>query len=480
MKNRLFLFTTILLLTVFFSCNSSLQTDTISAPNRLVGDSELEAYVHAPDPAYNFELKNTIEGKGYTTYVLRLQSQRWLTPTEVTDPLWWHWVTIVVPDQVSSDIGLLVISGGSRKSSMPDEAPELLVAPALATGTVVAQLHNVPNQPMEFAGDDFGPRKEDELIAYGWRRYLEGGAKKENAKWLARLPMTKSAVRAMDAITAFCANELNKEVNKFTVMGGSKRGWTTWTTAITDDRVIAIAPVVIDMLNVVPSFQHHWQAYGFWAPAVGDYVREGVMEWQGTKEYNRLIRQVEPYSFRKQLTLPKFLINATGDQFFLPDSWQFYWNDLEGEKHLRYVPNAEHSLRGTDAIESFVAFYQGIVSGTPRPDFDWQVQDGIISIQTSSEHTPHKILLWQATNPRARDFRLDETGKIWTSKEIPINPSGEYELSVEAPPKGWTAFLAELQFKGVTDVPYKFTTGVVVTPSSLPFPEFQGNPNPGN
>ena len=134
--------------------------------------------MQTPDPAYGFELKNTIEGKGYTTYVLRLQSQRWLTTAEVKDPLWWHWVTVVVPDQVRSDIGLLVIAGGSRKSKMPDETPEMLAVPALATGTVVAQLHNVPNQAVEFVGDDFGPRKEDELIAYGWRQFLEGGGKK--------------------------------------------------------------------------------------------------------------------------------------------------------------------------------------------------------------------------------------------------------------------------------------------------------------
>jgi len=44
------------------------------------------------------------------------------------------------------------------------------------------------------------------------------------------------------------------------------------------------------------------------------------------------------------LTLPKMLINACDDEFFLNDSWQFYWNDLVGEKHIRYVPNTGHSL----------------------------------------------------------------------------------------------------------------------------------------
>ena len=162
--------------------------------------------------------------------------------------------------------------------------------------------------------------------------------------------------------------------------------------------------------------------------------------------------------------------------FFCRIPGNFIGTGLVGEKHLRYVPNAGHSLKGSDALESFVAFYQGIVAGQVRPDFDWKVNDGLISIATSPEHQPTKLLLWQATNTEARDFRLDELGKAWTSQEIPLRPDGKYELSVNAPASGWTAFFAELQFAGIGDIPYKFTTGVVVTPDQLPFPEFQAKP----
>jgi PhoPQ-activated pathogenicity-related protein len=60
----------------------------------------------------------------------------------------------------------------------------------------------------------------------------------------------------------------------------------------------------------------------------GDYESEGIMEWQNSQEYPRLAALTEPYSFREKLTMPKLLLNATGDQFFLPDSWQFYWDGL--------------------------------------------------------------------------------------------------------------------------------------------------------
>jgi len=55
------------------------------------------------------------------------------------------------------------------------------------------------------------------------------------------------------------------------------------------------------------------------------------------------------------------MINSAGDQFFLPDSAQFYFKDLRGKKYLRYVPNSDHSLKNTDAITSLLAFYDAIL-----------------------------------------------------------------------------------------------------------------------
>ncbi|HFA49959.1 MAG TPA: PhoPQ-activated pathogenicity-like protein PqaA type [Bacteroidetes bacterium] len=434
--------------------------------------SPLEKYVAAPDTAFRYELRSTLPGKGYTTYVLYLQSQRWLSEKEVKNPLWWHWLTIVVPDEVKGGTGLLYIGEGSRKTELPTAAHPIILQSALATHTITAAVHNVPNQPVEFTDDDFGPRVEDELIAHGWRQYLDGGGTEADSKWLARLPMTKAAVRAMDAVQQFCKEKTQKEVSRFTVIGASKRGWATWTTAIADDRVVAIAPVVIDLLNVVPSFQHHWQAYGFWAPAVSDYVREGIMDRQNTAAYQRLIETVEPYTFRKRLDLPKFLINAASDQFFLPDSWQFYWNGLVGEKHLRYVPNAGHSLSGSDAIESFVAFYHAIVNNEPRPDFDWKTADGNILINTDPQFQPDSIWLWQTANRNARDFRKETIGTTWTRSPVEFSADGKYKLDIEKPAKGYAAFFVELVFVGDGPVPFKFTTGVVVRPEEMPFGDY--------
>lgn len=432
-------------------------------------DTPLDRYVNTPDTAFRYQVVDTLPGEGFTTYIVRMVSQQWMTEAEVKDPVWWHWLTIVVPDNIQYDKGLLFIGGGSRDRAQPTKTDQMSAQIALASQSVVTSLHNVPNQPTEFVGDDYGPRKEDELIAYGWRQFLEKGATDEAAIWLARLPMTKAAVRAMDVISELSTSIAGQEIDQFVVAGGSKRGWTTWTTGAVDDRVVGIVPIVIDMLNVVPSFEHHWRAYGAWAPAVGNYVEEGIMDWMGTQEYDRLISLTEPYSFRDRYDMPKLILNATGDQFFLPDSWQFYWNDLPGEKHLRYVPNSEHSMDGTDAIMSLVAFYQDLITDTPRPEFDWSIEEGAIVIRTDPDNPPQAITLWQAHNPDARDFRVDIIDRAYKPTEIPMREDGVYRLEVPGKEEGYTAFFGELTFANSGNQPLKLSTGVVVTPDTYPY-----------
>jgi PhoPQ-activated pathogenicity-related protein len=432
----------------------------------------LEDYVAAPDEAYKYRQVALIQEDGYDVHVLRMTSQAWMTRDVVDRTTWWHWLTIVVPAEVEGDVAALLLAGGRRNTEQPGHADETLVRTALATHSVVASLHNVPFQPIEFAGDDFGPRKEDELIAYGWRKFLEGGARDEDAQWLPRLPMTKAAVRAMDTITEYCA-EQGLTVERYVVTGASKRGWTAWTTAVVDSRVIAIAPAVIDLLNVEESFDNHWRSYGFWSPAVDDFEREGVMEWQGTPEFRRLLEIVDPYSYRERLKLPKLILNGVGDPFFLPDSWRFYWDGLEGEKHLRYIPNTDHSMRGTDVAETFAAFYDAVRKDVPRPHYEWRVEQGVLHLVVDTDHPPAEIRLWRASNPEARDFRLGTIGKSWVPEPVEPRDDGIYRFEVEPPERGWTAFYAELAWKSMLSVPFKVSTGVAIVPDTLPFPPYE-------
>lgn len=447
--------------------NAILVMVTAALPIQIAGATALDDYVAAPDASYAWSVNSVVPGSGYTDFVIDLKSQTWLTLAEVDRTLWEHWLIITVPDTVSQTVGLLYIDSGSNGGAAPGGNDAKLIATALATNSVTARLRMVPNQPLTFTGDV--PRVEDEQIAYAWDKYLTSG----DPKWLSRLPMTKAAVRAMDTITAFCATPQggSHTVDQFVVSGASKRGWTTWTTAAADNRVVAIAPLVIDLLNLQISFEHHFAALGRWAPSIQDYVDMDIPSWFGTPEFAALLDEVGPYSYRDRYTMPKFVMNSAQDQFFLPDSSQFYWKKLPGEKYLRYVPNAGHSLSAS-AWDDFDAWYAAILSGTPRPEFSWaKNEDGSITVNTVD--TPTQVLLWQATNPNARDFNIDNVGGIFTSSVLAPSGPGEYTAQLSVPASGWTAFFVELTFASGGPKPFKFTTEVSVIPDVLPYgPQF--------
>jgi len=407
------------------------------------GGTALDDYVAAPDSNYSYGPApvNTIAGPGYTAYVWEMTSQAWRDASEVNRTLWKHWLTIIVPETVSHSKALLFISGGSNGNPAPTTADDTMAEVAAGTQSIVATVGMIPNEPIKFA-DEPDPRyvdkgrTEDELIAYTWDKYKTTG----DATWLARLPMTKAVVRAMDTIQAE-----HPAIDGFVVAGGSKRGWTTWTTAVVDRRVEAIVPIVIDVLNLEHSMQHHWDAYGYWADAIGDYVDMGVVDWMHTLKCRSMLRIIDPYQYVDRLTMPKYVINSTGDEFFLPDSSQFYFKALKGEKYLRYVPNTQHGLDGSDAVASLSAYYWAILNDTPRPEFSWTKEpDGSLRVRTKTE--PAEVRLWQATNPTERNFRLDTIGEAWTSSILADQGGGLYVAQVPEPAEGWTAFLVELTY----------------------------------
>lgn len=430
------------------------------------GPTALDRYVAKPDPTFSWKLAGTSKCDGCTAQVLDMKSQTWRTPAEISSTVWQHWVTVVRPPQVKSQTAMLFITGGSNNGRLPDRIDPMLAGIAKDSEAVVVEVRMVPNQPIRFPGDT-KDRYEDAYIAYTWDKFLRGG----DEEWPARMPMTKAAVRAMDAATAFLKTPDGGglTVDKWVVSGASKRGWTTWTTAIVDKRVVAIAPIVIDLLNLEKSFIHHWRVYGFWAPAVKDYEQAGLMDWLGTKEYRALMKLVEPYEYRERLTMPKYIVNSSGDQFFLPDSSQFYFKDLKGEKLLRYVPNTDHSLRGSDAPMSLAAFFQSVIYNRARPRYTWKIEkDGAIRVETKDK--PEAVKLWQAVNPNARDFRLEKIGPAWKSSPLEPAADGVYRASVPKPEKGFAAYFVELTYPSGGKYPVKVTTEIKISPNVYPHP----------
>ena len=439
----------------------------VAEPRFEFNQTALDDYVHSIDGSYEYEVIKRVSGEGFTTYIVDLTSQTFLTKKDINRTKWKHWLIIVSPDQIKHTTGMLVIGGGDNDGSVPKEPDQLALEYAKATNSVVATLGMVPNQPLTFVGEN-KPRWEDAIIAYSWDKYLTTGEE----RWPLRMAMTKSAVAAMDTIQSVILEEEDKEIKKFVVTGASKRGWTTWTTAGVDSRVEAIVPVVIDLLNLEPSFEHHWSVYGFWASAIQDYVDMKIVDWWSSEEMRSLIALVDPFSVKERFKMPKLLVNAAGDEFFLPTSSQFYFDELPGEKYLRYVPNANHNVsEGTDALETILAFYASILNGVDRPKFSWELEkDGSIRVLSGSK--VKEVIMWSATNQKARDFRKDTIGNSWEPKVLQQNEDGTYVGIPIKPKKGWKAYFIEMTYETPFGLNLKLTTPVRVIPDTLPF-EYQ-------
>ncbi len=434
----------------------------LAAPPEKATPTPLDEYVQKHDPAYKWELVNTSGDNRSQTFVIKLTSQAWRSESEVDRPVWEHWLIVVKPAELKTNRAFLVVAGGGNDRPAPDGANAVVSRIAEATGSIVAELKMVPNQPLTFHGDG-QPRKEDDLIGYGWNQFLETG----DPTWLPRLPMVKSVARAMDCLQEWSEQE-GAKIEKFVVAGASKRGWTTWMIGATDPRVEAIVPIVIDVLIVEKNMLHHAAAYGFWAKAVGNYYQHKILQRPRHPRMHELYRIEDPYFYLDRLTMPKYIVNGSGDQFFCPDSSRFYYDDLEGEKHIRYVPNTDHGVDSNiDAVTSIVAFYQMIIAGRPRPEMTWTFEHGAIRVR--SDVAPRKATLWQATNTAARDFRVATIGKAYASTELKPERDGSWVAPVAAPEKGWSASFVELTYDSGGAFPFKVSTAVRVLPDTCPY-----------
>ena len=107
-------------------------------------ETALDRYVAKADPAYHWSLASTLQGNGVTGYVLDMTSQTYLTAKEVNRTEWKHWVTVVKPEKVESDIALLMITGGSNDKPAPNKIDPFLASVAQRTKSVTVELRLVP------------------------------------------------------------------------------------------------------------------------------------------------------------------------------------------------------------------------------------------------------------------------------------------------------------------------------------------------
>jgi len=354
--------------------------------------NHLAEYVDFDDGHYACNLKRSGGGR-LSPYDLELTSQSWQGIS------WIHRIRILIPKGKAQPYVVLMVTGSG------DGQEELAICSEISrlTGMAVAILHDVPNQPL------FGNLYEDALMAYTFVKYLEGDA----WDWPLLLPMTKSVVKAMDAIEGLYVKITGTKASGFIVTGASKRGWTTWLSAVVDKRIKGIAPMVYDNLDLRAQMRHQRECYGGYSEQISDYTALGLQEMLDSEGGRRLVEIIDPYSYRDQLELPKLIINGTNDRYWTVDSLNLYFDDLLGEKYVLYVPNSGHGLEDRRRMmNSLSAFALSASKGMAMPKMKVEYPvNAEADIELGVE--PRYIDAWSAKSS-SMDFRDSR----WTSEPV--------------------------------------------------------------
>ncbi|ECI8303948.1 PhoPQ-activated pathogenicity-related family protein [Salmonella enterica] len=353
-----------------------------------------------------------------------LLSQHWSPDDMVTPAQWRHNVDIYIPETAKEHHALVVVNNGINYdkgvqiTGKPGDFPqETLASISRDTNTIVISVSDIPNQYLTFQ-DDKKPLKEDESVSRSWALFMEAPEQRK------LMPLNIPMVTALSQAMRLAKKELTQwNINSFIITGISKRGWTTWLSAIADPDVEAIVPFAIDLLDIDASLEHIYQSYGGnWPITFYPYYQQGIDEKIKSPTFTQLRQIIDPLRYlntiyQPRLAIPKYIINASGDDFFVPDNTRFYYSKLPGVKSLRIVPNMNFS------------------------------------------EAPVKVVRWTANNPNARDFRY-ACGIRYQPLTIDIPANNKISITLNEPKTGWEATYIEATFNDG----YVATSQVYITP----------------
>ena len=409
---------------------------------------EIHNYLSVTDPTFAWSLtdspnssSNDISAKGVpqaasTGSVRRVDMD--LTSQTWRGIIWQHRLTLFLPTTpVHEDLIFLNIGSDGPCSKQTEE---IGMRYAERSGLVCAFLFDVPNQPL------FDGLIEDQLIAHTLVQYLDTG----ESDWPLLLPMVKSAVAAMNAIREYLNTSRVQPSEacelRVVLSGASKRGWTTWLTAAHDDRVIAIAPIVFDNLNLFAQMPHQLEVFETYSDEIGDYSESGLMERVKTPAGAYLSRIVDPFTYRSELTLPKLIINGSNDPYWATDAINLYWWGLHGDKNVLYVPNEGHGIgennRTTNTILEFVC---RVASDRPMPEFSVR---NTCATNLSSLYVEHAVGASGASLWVARSGSLDFRLATWQELPMQGGEDGGFSSEVELSDQSNYAIFVEVTFPG--------------------------------
>jgi len=441
------------LTTLLSGCGSCGGSST-AKQTEITAQNALDEYIQNNDSSFGWEIESNTTDDNGTGYVVNMVSQTW------QNIAWKHKMYIIEPAKLTNpEHCALYITGGAIGDKPRESDMQLAQHVARLSGMYVAVLWQVPNQPL------FDGRNEDDLITDTFLKMLET----KDFTWPLLFPMTKSAIRSMDAIQQLLRQHRSKNIKGFVVFGASKRGWTTWLTAASQDkRVIAIAPMVINTLNMQPQYIYQLANWGYYSEQIADYYSKNLLVEQvdpnaseeEKKLRDQLWQMVDPYFYRERVTIPKLLIHGTNDRYWNLDATKFYWNDLVGPKFILNLPNVGHNLgdERTKALTTIAAYAKLISDGGYLPTMTWKAEymTDEYTLSVTSTIPAHAAKLWIAYN-ETRDFREAK----WNPTDLqPLtNGNGNYLATLKKPESGHIGFYIELETE-YEGIPCSLTTEI--------------------
>jgi len=443
----------------FVKCTTPQTTENVVTKDPkeqpITAETALLNYLNNGDSTYKWEVIESYPVEGAATaYDLKLTSQNW------RDHIWTHQLTILVPEGLNQKEAMLFITGGSNKNGAPnyksptDELTVNLALTAKKNKAICSIIRQIPNQPL------YDGLVEDQLISFTLHNFKNDG----DYSWPLVFPMVKTAVTAMDAVQEFSKQELGKNIDEFVVSGASKRGWTTWLTGANDGRVKAIAPMVIDVLNMPVSLQYQIEVWQEYSVQIEDYVKLEIPQTVQSESGNQIIAMVDPYSYRDKLTMPKMIFIGTNDEYWPVDAIKNYIDNIPGENYLQYVPNAGHGLGDKkQAFQALSSFFATTIMDKPYPVCTWDLVENNGKLKLKAKATPallQDVLLWSAVS-EDRDFRDEK----WSSESLHLKNIKDIETQIDYPQSGFKAFYLDLKYKDPLGDEYVKSTRMFVTDS---------------
>jgi PhoPQ-activated pathogenicity-related protein len=394
-------------------------------------------------PAAPLELSEFLSKKDSSTSWRVIRESQGQTEIELVSQTWqgqkWtHGILVQQPPNVEfKGTGVLYITGDGPRDGDRTQI-RLLSA---ATGMPVAMLFNVPNQPI-------WDMREDDLIAHSLEKYLAT----KDASWPLLFPMTKSAIKAMDAVEDVTKSSANP-LKMFLVTGASKRGWTAWLVGASGDkRVAGIAPMVYDNLNIPVQMSHQIDSWGKYSAMIDDYTRRGLQAKLETPQGKKLSAMVDPFSYRYETTMPTLIVNGGNDPYWTVDALGKYWTSMRQPKWARVIPNVGHDLGGGFlAIETIGMFGRSLAGAFKMPEWTATAykDSGALIVQYDVRGPGFiggKVWINGAPNLDFRETKWTQEAEIAISEPSGVN-GARPKLRIALPEGQNAAVLIEARFR---------------------------------